>query len=197
MCIQNKIWIFCLEIWSENKERKWLSRSFAHELLCGLWAQRCRLNYLEKPQQTSVWEITGYPLWHVSKVLLGFQVCGASVMCNPSSDFGNAVLKMLITSDAMKRIWVKGHGNPLQCSFPQNPMDRGAWWAMVHRAEKSQTQLKRLSMHTWQSPTYKWESACLDRVQIIEQNNEGKVRPATRCIDYHSHETVFSIAILL
>ena len=27
------------------------------------------------------------------------------------------------------------------------PMDRGAWWAMVCRVTKSQTQLKRLSMH--------------------------------------------------
>ena len=28
------------------------------------------------------------------------------------------------------------------------PMDRGTWWATVHRVTKSQTQLKRLSMHT-------------------------------------------------
>ena len=27
------------------------------------------------------------------------------------------------------------------------PMDRGAWWAAVHRVAKSQTRLKRLSMH--------------------------------------------------
>ena len=25
-----------------------------------------------------------------------------------------------------------GHGNPLQCSFLENLMDRGAWRAMVH-----------------------------------------------------------------
>ena len=24
-----------------------------------------------------------------------------------------------------------GHGNPFQCSFLRNPMDRGAWWAAV------------------------------------------------------------------
>ena len=30
------------------------------------------------------------------------------------------------------------HGNPLQYSCPENPMDRGAWWATVHRAAKSQ-----------------------------------------------------------
>ena len=30
-----------------------------------------------------------------------------------------------------------GHGNPLQYSCLESPMDRGAWWAMVHRVAKS------------------------------------------------------------
>ena len=34
------------------------------------------------------------------------------------------------------------HGNPFQFSCLENPMDRGAWWAMVHRVSKSQIQLK-------------------------------------------------------
>ena len=25
-----------------------------------------------------------------------------------------------------------GHGNPLQYSCPENPMDRGAWWATAN-----------------------------------------------------------------
>ena len=32
-----------------------------------------------------------------------------------------------------------GHGNPLQYSCLENPMDRGAWWAMVHRVAQNQT----------------------------------------------------------
>ena len=36
--------------------------------------------------------------------------------------------------------------NPLRYSCLENPMARGAWWAMVHRVSKSQTQLKQLSM---------------------------------------------------
>ena len=32
-----------------------------------------------------------------------------------------------------------GHGNPLRYSCLENPMDRGAWWAMVHRVAKSWT----------------------------------------------------------
>ena len=34
-----------------------------------------------------------------------------------------------------------GHGNPLQSSRLENPMDGGAWWAAVHGVAKSQTRL--------------------------------------------------------
>ena len=40
-----------------------------------------------------------------------------------------------------------GHGNPLQYSCLENPMDRGAWWATVHWVGESQIQLKQLSTH--------------------------------------------------
>ena len=30
-----------------------------------------------------------------------------------------------------------GHGNPLQYSCLENPMDRGAWWATAHRIAES------------------------------------------------------------
>ena len=32
-----------------------------------------------------------------------------------------------------------GHGNPLQYSCLKNPMDRGTWWATVHRFTESDT----------------------------------------------------------
>ena len=38
-----------------------------------------------------------------------------------------------------------GNSNPLQCSCLENPMDRGAWQAMVHRVTKSWTWLKWLN----------------------------------------------------
>ena len=41
-----------------------------------------------------------------------------------------------------------GHGNPLQSSCLENPMDRGAYKATVHRVAKSRTQLKHIThMH--------------------------------------------------
>ena len=32
-----------------------------------------------------------------------------------------------------------GHGNPLKNSCLENPMDRGVWWATVHRVAKNLT----------------------------------------------------------
>ena len=47
-----------------------------------------------------------------------------------------------------------GHGNPLQYSCLENPVDRGAWWAMVGRATKSRTRLKRLSTYSRSNDYY-------------------------------------------
>ena len=42
----------------------------------------------------------------------------------------------------------EGNGNPLQYSYLEDPGNRGAWWATVHRAAQSWTQLKQLSIDT-------------------------------------------------
>ena len=52
-----------------------------------------------------------------------------------------------------------GHGNPLQYSCLENLMDRGTWWATVHRAAKGRTLLKWLSTH-----------ACLHRIKFSYGN---------------------------
>ena len=39
----------------------------------------------------------------------------------------------------------EGNGNPLQCSWLENPRDGGAWWAAVYGVAQSQTRLKWLS----------------------------------------------------
>ena len=40
-----------------------------------------------------------------------------------------------------------GHGNPLQYSHLENPMERGAGWTTVHRGAKSQTRQSDLAQH--------------------------------------------------
>ena len=42
----------------------------------------------------------------------------------------------------------RGHGNPLQYSCLENPMDIRAWQATVHRVAKSLTLLKLPGTHT-------------------------------------------------
>ena len=41
-----------------------------------------------------------------------------------------------------------GHGNPLQYSCLENPMDRAVWQATVHRVKNSRTRSKQLSTST-------------------------------------------------
>ena len=44
----------------------------------------------------------------------------------------------------------EGNGNPLQYSCLENPMDRGAWWATIHGATNSWTQLSDFhSLSSW------------------------------------------------
>ena len=59
-----------------------------------------------------------------------------------------------------------GHGNPLQCSGPENPIDRGAWRATVHRVAKSWTRLKRLSTHTCTGNKKKAATFCLENSSL-------------------------------
>ena len=42
----------------------------------------------------------------------------------------------------------EGRATHILGSYLENPMDRGAWWATVHRIAQSRTQLKGLSRHT-------------------------------------------------
>ena len=53
-----------------------------------------------------------------------------------------------------------GHGNPLQYSCLENPMDRGAWWAT-----ESQTRLKQVSMHAYTNKSPKIYEANIDRIE--------------------------------
>ena len=43
----------------------------------------------------------------------------------------------------------EGDGNPLQYSCLENPMDRGAWWATVHRASRVRHDLATIPPPAW------------------------------------------------
>ena len=73
------------------------------------------------------------------------------VVKNPPANAGDLRDGVLISG--LGRSPGGGHGNPLQYSCLENPMDRGICWAIIHRVSKSQTRLKRLNTHTGVSCT--------------------------------------------
>ena len=66
----------------------------------------------------------------------------------------------------VEKIPWRRHDNPLQYSCPENPMDKGAWWATVHRATKSQSWLK------WLSP-----QACTEETRSLMPQTESLHTP--------------------
>ena len=104
----------------------------------------------------------GDPDSFVSKFIKGCQPCRSSTK-HEEEDMKD-VYKWLILRHHMALVdapgcsrgdflWGRspagGHGNPLQYSCPENPMDRGAWQATVHRIAKSWTWVKQLNTHVW------------------------------------------------
>ena len=74
--------------------------------------------------------------------------------------------------------WVRkspgeGHGHPLQCSYRENPMRRGAWRATVHGVAKNQTQLSELKKN-----------------RVKDSHERGPTRPRGGCRHNHDVETV-------
>jgi len=70
---------------------------------------------------------------------------GATGVKNPPANAGDVKDGGLIPG--LGRFPGGGHGNLLQYSCLENPMDRGAWWATVHSISKRWTQLKQLNIH--------------------------------------------------
>ena len=78
---------------------------------------------------------------------LGFP--GGLVVKNLPANAGD--VRDAVSTPGLGRSPGGGHGNSLQYSCLENPMDRVAWQAVVHSFTKSWTRLKRLSMHILRS----------------------------------------------
>ena len=75
----------------------------------------------------------------VSKIMNSVNFPGVSVVRNPSANAGATGDAGLIPGS--RRSPGEGNGNPLQYFRLGNPMDRGAWQAIVHGVTKSGTRL--------------------------------------------------------
>ena len=63
--------------------------------------------------------------------MVGLGFTDGSVVKNPPANAGD-----MGSISGSRRFPGGEHGNPLQCSCLENPMGRGAWWAIVHEAIK-------------------------------------------------------------
>ena len=66
------------------------------------------------------------------------------------------------------------HGNPLQYSCLEKPMDRGAWWATVLRVT---AQLKCLSRHAWRPVVRTRHFHCIFTVPALFLHCKGTTFP--------------------
>ena len=71
---------------------------------------------------------------------------GGAVVKNPSAYTGD--VRDAGSIPGSKRSPGKGNGSPLQYSYLENPMDRGAWQVTVHEVAKSWTQLSNFHLLT-------------------------------------------------
>ena len=70
-----------------------------------------------------------------------------------------------------------GHGNPLQYSCLENPMDRGAWRATIHKVTKSQVRLKQRSTQAPMTHHLLSRSAAHSPFPGILDSNSSAVEP--------------------
>ena len=62
-------------------------------------------------------------------------------------------------------------------------MDRGAWWATVHRVTKSQTRLKRLSTHT------AFKAGVYPSISIIHNSKDQIRNPGFQILFFYPKNT--------
>ena len=95
-----------------------------------------------------------------------------------------------------------GHGNPVQYSWLDNPVDRGAWRATVHRVTQSRTQLSN-----WAHTYLNWQlsSSCKKDEFLNYHPQMGSWPPTTNPGDQslyllighthtHTHTRIYNIA---
>ena len=73
--------------------------------------------------------------------LIGTADIGEGLPCGPDSKESACNAGDLRSTPRSRRSPGEGNGNPLQYSFLENSMDKGAWWATVHVVANSQIQL--------------------------------------------------------
>ena len=97
----------------------------------------------------------------------------AIVIKNPSANVGD--MRDASSIPGLGRLPGGGHGNLLQYSCLENPMDRGAWQTTVHGVARSQTQLKLLSTYAQNGSNILWKTYThLAKAHFKQRHEAGK-----------------------
>ena len=89
-------------------------------------------------------------LWHLYLLMICSSMCwykgfsSGSVVKNPPPKAGD-----MGSIPGLGRSPREGNGNPLQYSLPENPRDRGAWWATGHVVTKESGMTQWLNNKCW------------------------------------------------
>ena len=108
-----------------------------------------KFDYLQGPCINGIIQYLSFGVWLTSQhsiffFIIIFLIYWSIVDKNLPSNAGDLIRDAGLIP-GLERSPGGGHGNLLQYSCLKNPMDRGAWRAMVHRVTKSRTRVKRLS----------------------------------------------------
>ena len=86
----------------------------------------------EKINGNLLLSVQGAEEWEREEIMEHFSFPGGSGIKNlPAIAGGGGLIPWLGRSPAV------GNGNPLQCSWLENSVDRGGWWATIHGVTKS------------------------------------------------------------
>ena len=133
----------------------WWWQSIRWELFISYRKKKNRKNLIIFPCIRMLKNVFSY-LWFLVSPYYPWGFPGGSVVENPPAYKGDAGDMGSIPRSG--RSPGGGHGNPLQYSCLENPIDRGAWRTTVHGVTESQT---RLSTHTHVYYLYICFSQCL------------------------------------
>ena len=139
--------------------------------------------------------------WTVDSVSVGLPqwLSGKESICS-AEDAGNVGSHPWVR----KIPWLpwEGHGNPLQYSCLDKPMDRGAWWASVHSVSKSRTWLSNWTTKATLTIRRVGKKTKIKTVDHYLEKNEtpipvlldAKIR--AHCIPWNAFETGSSLKLM-
>ena len=127
------------------------------------WCNAYYLMYIQSARQPCKgsyrgiwWSLFMYVLREAKKGFVTYPRVSQMVLVVKNQPANPGALRDTVSIPGLGRSLGEGHCSPLQYSCLDNPMDRAAQWATVHRVAKSWTWRKQLSTHTYGE--FLWEN---------------------------------------